>query len=102
MVVCTDSQSALASLREDPSAQSAPLGAESIWRALRSLSAGGRQIHLQWIPSHCGIPGNERADAIAREASDLQQADTAVDVRTVHRAAARLARVRTIEAWPTG
>ena len=101
IVVCTDSQSALASLREGPSAQSSPLGID-IWRTLRGLSEGGRQIVLQWVPSHCSLRGNERADSIAKEASSLDQTTATVDVRTAHRAAARLARTRTIQAWPAG
>jgi ribonuclease HI len=26
----------------------------------------GMQKKLQWIPSHCKIPGNEKADALAK------------------------------------
>ena len=99
IVICTDSQSALAALREGPSAQSSSLGA-SIWRLLAALGSGGRAVHLQWIPSHCGIPGNEAADALARDASTLPQDDVAVDVRTIERAAARTARARYVSAWP--
>ena len=43
-----------------------------------------------------------RADAIAKEASSLDQAEASVDVRTAHRAAARVARARTAQAWPAG
>jgi hypothetical protein len=25
-----------------------------------------KQLQLQWIPSHCKIPGNEKADALAK------------------------------------
>ena len=28
-------------------------------------------ITLQWVPSHCGVPGNEIADGIAREACTM-------------------------------
>ena len=74
----------------------------SIWGALRRLSGDSRRVHLQWVPSHCGLRGNERADVIAKEASALPQDSTAVDTRTAHRAAARLARARTTAAWPPG
>ncbi|XP_043219375.1 uncharacterized protein LOC122380354 [Amphibalanus amphitrite] len=88
VIICTDSQSALAALREGPAAQHSPLGG-AIWRALRGLTAGDRQVHLQWVPSHCGLEGNERADSIAKEASNLAQDQAPIDVQTAHRAAAR-------------
>ncbi|GFS07624.1 retrovirus-related Pol polyprotein from type-1 retrotransposable element R1 4 [Elysia marginata] len=30
-------------------------------------------IEFQWIPSHCGIPGNERAERLAKEGSKQDQ-----------------------------
>ena len=36
-------------------------------------------ITLQWIPGHCGVDGNERADQLAKEACLLDQSDTEVD-----------------------
>ena len=102
VVVCTDSQSALASLQGGPSVQTSQLGTD-IWRALRELARDDRQIILQWVPSHCGLGGNERVDSIAKEASLLNQEDTAtIDVQTAHRAAARLARSCTTQALPAG
>ena len=46
VVICTDFHSSLASLRDGPAAQTAPLGI-SIWRLLSRLAEGGRQGHLQ-------------------------------------------------------
>ena len=44
VVICTDSQSALASLRDGPAALTAPLGI-SIWGLLSKLAGGGRQVY---------------------------------------------------------
>ena len=31
------------------------------------------EVTLKWIPAHCGVHGNESADILAREGSDLVQ-----------------------------
>ncbi|GFS89214.1 hypothetical protein TNCV_1259491 [Trichonephila clavipes] len=36
-----------------------------------SFLCTGREVILQWIPSHCGIHGNVQADKLAKEASTL-------------------------------
>ncbi|KAF0290371.1 RNA-directed DNA polymerase from mobile element jockey [Amphibalanus amphitrite] len=78
ITICSDSQSALATLREGPASQKTLLGA-AIWTELAALAGPSRRIHLQWVPSHCGVDGNERADQIA-EAAALPQAAVPVDV----------------------
>ena len=58
VIFCTDSQAALAVLRQGPTEQREQLGVD-VWEALTRLSAaGGRRLHLQWVPSHCGLRGN--------------------------------------------
>ena len=102
IVICSDSQTALATLRGGPAAQTSPLGA-SIWEGMVALARGGaRPLHLQWVPAHCDLEGNEKADALAREAATLPQGDVPVDVRTAYRAAAREARTRAVKEWPDG
>ena len=102
IIICTDSQASLATLRAGPATQSSPLGA-TIWEHLVALARGGsRPVHLQWVPSHCQLEGNERADAIAREAAALPQLAVPVDARTAFRAASRTTRAETVRGWPDG
>ncbi|KAF0288249.1 Retrovirus-related Pol polyprotein from type-1 retrotransposable element R1 4 [Amphibalanus amphitrite] len=101
IIICLDSKAALALLKNGPAAQRTPVAAD-IWKALQGISATGQPIQLQWVPAHCGLPLNERADGLAKEASALPQEDTPIDVTTVTRAAARSASARWREAWPDG
>ena len=39
-------------------------------------------LTLQWIPSHCNIPGNERADSLARSGAQKEQIDKPVSLST--------------------
>ena len=40
-------------------------------------------LYLQWIPSHCGIPGNEIADTLAKKGASMLQPDRGVSQSTV-------------------
>lgn len=70
-----DSKPALQSL------QSAPCSGphEQLMAAIRLLydraAQAGHDIALQWLPSHCGIVGNESADAAARLAQKKKNGD---------------------------
>ena len=48
------------------------------------------RLLLQYVPGHCGLPGNEAADAEAEAAAQGVQADPA-DATGVDRASARAA-----------
>ena len=38
-------------------------------------------IGIQWVPSHCGLAGNEKADALAREGSTKDQSEEPVPIQ---------------------
>jgi ribonuclease HI len=65
-VIFSDSQGALKAIR-DPGRPSGQYIISQIVECLNSLPRG--KISLRWIPAHRGIPGNERADIAAKEAT---------------------------------
>ena len=67
IIVYTDSQGLITALEKRPVRQrDAQLAA--IWKSLYILHESGVKRIFQWIPAHCGVSRNERADAAAREA----------------------------------
>jgi ribonuclease HI len=46
-------------------------------RALHQLNTACR-VAIQWIPAHCGIPGNEKADKLAKQGAKSEQTNTSV------------------------
>ena len=70
----TDSLSALQGLGSDKDQSLSKLGEE-------------RNVVLQWIPAHCGIPGNEEADKLANIGSETNDDQTSsltyAEVKTI-------------------
>ncbi|KAJ4445303.1 hypothetical protein ANN_07108 [Periplaneta americana] len=65
-VILSDSKAAIVSIvsKHTPSSQTA-----EITKMLSQLISLNKRIVFQWIPSHCGILGNENADALAKKGS---------------------------------
>ena len=66
-VILTDSLSSVHSLQSGKS-HTRPDKINHILARLDVVKTQGILIHIDWIPSHVGIPGNELADATARSA----------------------------------
>jgi ribonuclease HI len=77
----TDSESTIRCIQGGPGVQDSKL-ADEIWKLLTQLSSN-HKIYLQWIPGHKDIEGNEAADAVAKEAAQMEQVDVALDFLTV-------------------
>lgn len=84
--IVTDSRSSLQSLQfqglKSPNRQLLLDILKLHWDAIRD----GHSVCLQWIPSHCGVPGNELADAVAADArnsiNEVQAPYTRSDIKT--------------------
>ena len=80
-VIFTDSKSAITKMKAGPAEQNdRPL--DNCWKMLNEITERGAKVHIQWIPSHVGIDGNEEADQTANEAANKDQKDTTTDYQT--------------------
>ena len=76
VLINTDSRTAIASLfRYDNENQRLT---QAISTAARAIQTEGRVITINWIPSHVGTSGNEKADLLAKQAAQLS--DVSCDI----------------------
>ena len=67
-VILSDSRSVLEKLEVLRGAERQQLA-----KGFKNAVQNTQSLVLQWIPAHCGIEGNERADSLAKEGSQLEQ-----------------------------
>ena len=65
VVILTDSASALEAIKN---MKESSIIVE-IYEKLFAINSFGIDVNLEWVPAHCGLPGNERADLLAKQAS---------------------------------
>nr|CDS27637.1 reverse transcriptase [Hymenolepis microstoma] len=71
-VILSNSQSAIQSIgSREPSKTTETHECEKLYQLLKEKY---KIIDLQWIPEHCGIVGNERADTLAKKGTTILQA----------------------------
>lgn len=77
MALFTDSYSSILSLKNSANASKSALVA-SVLTIISNIQKSDRKISLIWVPSHIGIPGNEIADGLAKEA--IKQPEIQIDI----------------------
>ena len=70
IVFLSDAKSVLQALQNPKNRQHNQLKS-----SLQQLGQSAKQIILQWLPSHCNLSGNEKADHLAKEGTTLEQLD---------------------------
>ena len=64
--IFTDSLSAIEALRSMKPVKHTPYFLGKIRRFSSALTDKNYRVTLAWVPSHCSIPGNEKADSLAK------------------------------------
>ena len=70
-VILSDSLSSLIAI-ESGNLDNVPNIIHEINHLIQGLNLRGQSVQFLWVPSHCGIPGNEAADKLAKEALSKQ------------------------------
>jgi ribonuclease HI len=79
--IFTDSKSAVDKLQAGPAGQVDYIGSR-IWRILMSEELAAMSILVCWIPSHCGVEGNETVDRLANDGRSEPQLVVEIDYPT--------------------
>ena len=82
VVVFTDSLSALEAMEGGDQDESLIQVAQ---KAERLRTTHSMDLKLQWIPGHIGIHGNEKADKLAKQGSQLPQPSTPITLKQQNR-----------------
>ena len=99
-VIFTDSMSALKAL---DSSEFTHLGIESLALSINSLlTSYDIQLTLQWIPGHCDLPGNEKADKLAKEGAKQEQPNNPASYNNIRRILRNNSKEEWLKRWRDG
>ncbi|GFR94639.1 ribonuclease H1 [Elysia marginata] len=100
IVIFSDSKSVLEALQNE-SLQNSSL--KSLFLTIDSfLKTYDVDLTLQWIPGHCNITGNERADTLAKKGFTAQQQNTTTSFRTAQQIIRNNSTEEWLNGWATG
>ena len=74
MVIYTDSNELLKNIQEG-TCPNRPEQMRNIINLIDEIQDLGTTVEICWIPGHNGIPGNERADCLAKKAKENEDID---------------------------
>ena len=82
--VLLDSLAAIQRLKRGPENQKTKAGVD-IWKAAERIG----KVNIFWVPSHCGVEGNEEADKLAKTGSKMRQGNIGINLEVAKNVIAR-------------
>lgn len=70
-VILSDSKAAIQAICSNATKKSTKI--RECYKMLIQLQKINKIVHLQWIPAHCGVVGNETADMLAKKGTTIKQ-----------------------------
>ncbi|KAJ4439355.1 hypothetical protein ANN_07477 [Periplaneta americana] len=70
-VILSDSKAAIQGICSNATKKSTKI--RECYKMLTKLQKVNKIVHLQWIPAHCGVMGNETADTLAKKGTTIKQ-----------------------------
>ena len=101
IVIFTDSLSTLKALENLEVSNHAGLDCLALTIS-KLLTSYDIQLTLQWIPGHCGLQGNERADRLARDGAGKEQPENPSSYNTVRQILRNNSRDEWLKRWRDG
>ena len=85
IILFTDNTASVMAITKEDPGSSQQISQKFVETAIAFLDANGRAtIEISWVPGHMGIEGNNRADALAKEATDLKPARETTTLAKIH------------------
>ena len=76
--------------------------ASAVHQVAKELTKNNIKLHIHWVPGHTNVPGNEKADALAKEGAALGTADsTSFSLAWLKRQARRETYMDWMDEWDT-
>ena len=100
IILFADNTSSVASIINEKPGSSQHISQKFMETATNFLNKNRRaSIEVSWVPGHMKIAGNDRADEIAKEATELEPATTTTTIAKLHRQLRDHMKVEWVTEW---
>ena len=102
IVLFADNTASVTAITKETPGSSQQISQKFIETAITFLDENRRAtIEVSWVPGHMGVEGNDRADEIAKEATDLEPAVETTTIAKLHRQLRERLKTEWISEWAT-